>query len=63
MLPVARNAVGLVGLVFFGWSPAGLAVLYFADTLAGMGAACAAVGFKLSNADRVEDPGPSRRAC
>lgn len=50
-LAVARNAVGIVGLLFFGWSPASLAVLYFADTLAGMGAAFAAVGFKLSNAD------------
>lgn len=51
ILAVARNAVGIVGLVFFGWSPASLAVLYFADTLAGMGAVFAAVGFKLSNAD------------
>ncbi len=50
-LAVARNAVGVVGLLFFGWSPASLAILYFADTLAGMGAAFAAVGFKLSNAD------------
>jgi hypothetical protein len=51
VLAVARNAVGIVGLLFFGWSPASLAVLYLADTLAGMGAAFAAVGFKLSNAD------------
>ncbi len=50
-LVVARNAVGVVGLLFFGWSPASLAVLYFVDTLAGMGAAFAAVGFKLSNVD------------
>jgi hypothetical protein len=48
---IARNAVGLVGLVFFGWSAASLAVLYFIDTLAGMWAVFAAVGFKLSNAD------------
>ena len=50
-LVIARNAVGVVGLFFFGWSPASLAILYFADTLAGMGAAFAAVGFKLSNVD------------
>lgn len=51
VLVTARNAVGLVGLLFFGWSAASLALLYFADTLAGMGALFAALGFKLSNAD------------
>ena len=51
VLVVARNAVGLVGLLFFGWSAASLTVLYFADTLAGMWACFAAVGFKVSNAD------------
>lgn len=50
-LATARNAVGLVGLLFFGWSAASLTVLYFADTLAGMWACFAAVGFKVSNAD------------
>jgi hypothetical protein len=50
-LVTARNAVGLVGILFFDWSPAALVVLYFADTLAGMWAVFAAVGFKLSNAD------------
>lgn len=47
----ARNAVGLVGLLFFGWSAASLTVLYFVDTLAGMGAIFAALGFKLSHVD------------
>ena len=51
VLVVSRNAIGLAGLVFFGWSAASLTVLYFVDTLAGMGACFAAVGFKLSNAD------------
>jgi hypothetical protein len=50
-LVAARNAVGLVGILFFGWAPAALVVLYFADTLAGMWAVFAAVGFKLSNVD------------
>jgi hypothetical protein len=43
--------VGLVGILFFGWSAPTLVVLYFADTLAGMWAVFAAVGFKLSNVD------------
>jgi hypothetical protein len=50
-LAVARNLVGIVGVLFFGWSASTLVVLYFADTLAGMWAVFAAVGFKLSNAD------------
>ena len=48
---VARNAVGVVGVLFLGWAAPTLVVLYFADTLAGMWAVFAAVGFKLSNAD------------
>jgi hypothetical protein len=51
ILVVARNAVGIVGVLFFGWSPSTLVVLYFADTLAGMWAVFAAVGFKFSSAD------------
>ncbi len=50
-IAVARNAVGPIGVLFFGWSAGTLAVLYFVDTLAGMAAVFAAVGFKLSNAD------------
>ena len=48
---VTRNAVGLAGLLLFGWSAATLVVLYFADTLVGIWAVFAAVGFKFSNAD------------
>ncbi len=51
LLAVARNAVGVVGVLFLGWAAPTLVVLYFADTLAGMWAVFAAVGFKLSNAD------------
>jgi uncharacterized protein DUF6498 len=51
ILVAARNAVGLVGILFFGWSASTLLILYFADTLAGMWAVFAAVGFKLSNVD------------
>ena len=43
--------MGLVGIMFLGWSASALVVLYFADTLAGMWAVFAAVGFKLSNVD------------
>ena len=43
--------MGIVGVLCFGWSAPTLVVLYFADTLAGMWAAFAAVGFKLSNVD------------
>jgi hypothetical protein len=50
-IAVARNAVGPVGVLFLDWSAATLAVLYFVDTLAGMGAVFAAVGFTLSHAD------------
>jgi hypothetical protein len=50
-LVVARNAVGFVGILFYGWSAPTLLVLYFADTLAGMWAVFAAVGFKLGNPD------------
>lgn len=50
-LVAARNAVGLVGILVFGWSAPTLVVLYFADTLAGMWAVFAAVGFKLGNVD------------
>jgi hypothetical protein len=50
-LVVIRNAVGVVGTLFLGWSAATLVVLYFADTVVGMWAVFAAVGFKLSNAD------------
>lgn len=50
-LVVVRNAVGLVGILFLGWSAATLVVLYFADTIVGMWAVFAAVGFKFSNAD------------
>ena len=51
LLAVTRNAVGLVGTLFLGWAAPTLVVLYFADTLAGMWAVFAAVGFKLSHAD------------
>ena len=51
LLAVARNAVGVVGVLFLGWAAPTLVVLYFADTLAGMWSVFAAVGFKLSNAD------------
>jgi hypothetical protein len=51
LLAVARNAVGVAGVLFLGWAAPTLVVLYFADTLAGMWAVFAAVGFKLSNAD------------
>ncbi len=51
ILVAARNAVGLVGILIFGWSAPTLVVLYFADTLAGMWAVFAALGFKLSNVD------------
>jgi hypothetical protein len=51
VLVASRNAVGLVGILFFGWSAPALVILYFADTLAGMWAVFAAVGFKLSNVD------------
>ena len=51
ILVAARNAVGLVGILFFGWSASALVVLYFVDTLAGMWAVFAALGFKLSNVD------------
>jgi len=51
ILAATRNAVGLVGILFLGWSASALVVLYFADTLAGMWAVFAAVGFKLSNVD------------
>jgi hypothetical protein len=51
ILVAARNAVGLVGILFFSWSAPTLVVLYFADTLAGMWAVFAAIGFKLSNVD------------
>lgn len=51
ILAVVRNGVGIVGILFFGWSASTLVVLYFADTLAGMWAVFAAVGFKLSNVD------------
>jgi hypothetical protein len=51
LLAIARNAVGVVGVLFLGWAAPTLVVLYFADTLAGMWAVFAAVGFKLSNAD------------
>jgi hypothetical protein len=51
VLAVTRNAVGIVGAVFFGWSTATLVVLYFADTMVGIWAVFAAVGFTLSNAD------------
>lgn len=51
LLAVTRNAVGVVGVLFLGWAAPTLVVLYFADTLAGMWAVFAAVGFKLSNAD------------
>jgi hypothetical protein len=51
LLAVARNAVGVVGVLFLGWAAPTLVVLYFADTLAGMWAVFAAVGFELSNAD------------
>ena len=51
LLAVARNAVGVVGALFFGWAAPTLVVLYFADTLAGMWAVFTAVGFKFSNAD------------
>jgi hypothetical protein len=51
VIVATRNAVGIVGLLFFGWSAASLVVLYFVDTLAGMGAAFAALGFKLSHVD------------
>jgi Family of unknown function (DUF6498) len=50
-LAVIRNAVGLIGVLFLGWSTATLVVLYFADTIIGMWAVFAAVGFKFSNAD------------
>jgi hypothetical protein len=50
-LVVTRNAVGLAGLLLFGWSAATLVVLYFADTMVGIWAVFAAVGFKFSNAD------------
>jgi len=50
-LAVIRNAVGLLGVLFLGWSAATLVVLYFADTIVGMWAVFAAVGFKFSNAD------------
>ena len=50
-LVVIRNAVGIVGALFLGWSTATLVVLYFADTIVGMWAVFAAVGFKFSNAD------------
>ena len=50
-LVVTRNAVGLTGLLLFGWSAATLVVLYFADTMVGVWAVFAAVGFKFSNAD------------
>jgi hypothetical protein len=46
--------VGLVGTLFLGWSASALVILYFADTLAGMWAVFAAVGFKLSNVDPRE---------
>jgi hypothetical protein len=51
LLAVARNAVGVVGALVFGWAAPTLVVLYFADTLAGMWAVFTAVGFKFSNAD------------
>ena len=50
-LAVIRNAVGPIGTLFLGWSAATLVVLYFADTMVGMWAVFAAVGFKFSNAD------------
>lgn len=46
--------MGLVGILFLGWSASALVVLYFADTLAGMWAVFAAVGFKLTNVDPRE---------
>ena len=61
LLVVARNAVGIVGVLCFGWSAPTLVVLYFADTLAGMWAAFAAVGFKLSNVDPRTASGRSPR--
>ena len=50
-LAVIRNAVGPIGILFLGWSAANVVVLYFADTMVGIWAVFAAVGFKFSNAD------------
>jgi len=50
-LTVTRNAVGPVGILFLGWSAANMVILYFADTMVGIWAVFAAVGFKFSNAD------------
>jgi hypothetical protein len=57
LLAVARNAVGVVGVLVLGWAAPTLVVLYFADTFAGMWAVFAAVGFKLSNADPRQGAG------
>ncbi len=51
VLVVARNGVGIVGTLVFGWSASTLILLYFADTLAGMWAVFAAAGYKFSSAD------------
>ena len=51
VLVVARNGVGIVGALVFGWSASTLVLLYFADTLAGMWAVFAAAGYKFSYAD------------
>jgi hypothetical protein len=50
-LTVIRNSVGLIGILFLGWSAPTLVILYFADTMVGIWAVFAAVGFKFSNAD------------
>lgn len=51
VLIVARNGVGIVGALVFGWAASTLILLYFADTLAGMWAVFAAASYKFSYAD------------
>lgn len=42
---VIRNGISIVGVLFLGWSAERMALLYFADTLAGIGAVLAAILF------------------
>jgi Family of unknown function (DUF6498) len=43
MFVIARNLIPVVGILFLGWSPANMVVLYFVDTLGGMWALVAAL--------------------
>jgi hypothetical protein len=53
-LVVARNGVAVVGAVALGWSAPALLLLYFADTVARMGAVFTAAMFRLTGADAAE---------